>query len=62
MENCKNCSHAIFDPLWGEYKCEVRRTILYILLDADECSSYDKRTGEIRVSKDHNGYLESLDE
>ena len=21
MINCKNCEHAIFDQLWGEYKC-----------------------------------------
>lgn len=21
MKNCRNCADAIFDPVWGEYKC-----------------------------------------
>lgn len=43
MENCKNCEHAVFDPLWGEYKCKVRKTRIYILLDSSECSDYTKK-------------------
>ena len=22
-ETCKTCKNAIFDPVWGEYKCSV---------------------------------------
>lgn len=43
MENCKNCEHAVFDPLWGEYKCKARETRIYILLDSSECSDYTKK-------------------
>lgn len=42
MENCKNCEHSVFDPLWGEYKCKARETRIYILLDSSECSDYKK--------------------
>lgn len=42
MENCKNCVHSVFDETWGEYKCKVRETVLYILLDWHECPSYEK--------------------
>ena len=23
MNSCKNCTNAIFDEVWGEYKCKV---------------------------------------
>ena len=23
MDNCITCEHAIFDAVWGEYKCDV---------------------------------------
>lgn len=42
MENCKNCEHSVFDPIWGEYKCKARGTRIYILLDSSECSDYKK--------------------
>ena len=43
MENCKTCEHAVFDELWGEYKCKKRETRIYILLDSKECKDYAKK-------------------
>ena len=42
MNNCTTCKNAYFDALWGEYKCSVRGTKLYILLDSTECRDYAK--------------------
>lgn len=50
--NCKNCEHCLFDPQWGEYKCEERKTILYIMLHQSECSDFkEKKTDELRLAK-----------
>lgn len=56
MDNCKNCEHAIFDLLWGEYKCKVRQTNIPILLNSTECKSYKK--GTPAVSKENENYTE----
>lgn len=50
MSNCKNCENAVFDPLWGEYKCKVRKTTVYILLEPSECPSY--KAGTPAISKE----------
>lgn len=50
MGNCTTCGNAVFDPQWGEYKCKVRKTTVYILLDSSECASYKK--GEPERSKE----------
>ena len=50
--NCKNCEHCLFDPHWGEYKCEKRQIVLYVLLHEDECSDFNKSaSGKIRIAK-----------
>lgn len=46
MENCTNCEHAVFDELWGEYKCKKREQRIYILLDSKECADYKKKPKE----------------
>lgn len=46
MQNCTTCANAVFDPLWGEYKCKVRKTTVYILLDSTECRDYKNGTPE----------------
>lgn len=28
MKNCSNCANAVFDPLWGDYKCKVYEVIV----------------------------------
>lgn len=42
MDNCKDCIHSVFDPLWGEYKCKHHQRRVYILLSKDECPNYKK--------------------
>ena len=45
--DCKNCKHAIFDELWGEYKCKICERIVYdTRLDAWGCEHYDKKPVE----------------
>lgn len=52
MDNCKTCTYALFDENWGEYKCEKRKTTIYILLTPDECSDFEKKkTDELRLAK-----------
>lgn len=46
MDNCKNCKHSRFDEQWGEYKCDVRKNRIYILLDSSECPNYKKKKSE----------------
>ena len=42
MNNCKDCVHSKFDELWGEYKCLKLHHRIYILLDKDECTYYER--------------------
>lgn len=59
--NCRQCEHCIFDPLWGEFKCEERQTILYILLHADECYAFEEsKTKELKIAKPNLRTEESL--
>lgn len=44
MGNCKTCSKAIFDSLWGEYKCPERNITMYKLRDEKDCAFYVKGT------------------
>lgn len=54
MENCTTCKHAVFDALWGEYRCAVRGTRLYIMLDSSECTEYKKGApAESQLNKDY---------
>lgn len=43
MENCTTCEHSVFDEEWGEYKCTLRKTRIYILLDSSECNNFKKK-------------------
>lgn len=62
MENCKTCGRAIFDALWGEYKCDISKVITY---DADfdrmlvgDCDHYKK--GTPKESKKNADYEANL--
>lgn len=46
MNNCTDCKHSKFDPVWGEYKCLCKECRIYILLEADECPNYEKQKKE----------------
>ena len=45
MIDCKNCNNAIFDPVFGEYKCRIsERVNQNTILVA--CSHYEAGTPE----------------
>lgn len=43
MANCVNCEHAIFDEVWGEYKCRIKEHVVYNYEHVG-CDSYKKGT------------------
>lgn len=52
MVDCKNCKHAIFDELWGEYKCKIKeRYIYYTRVEAIDCAHYEKKPVEKKEEK-----------
>jgi hypothetical protein len=30
MDDCRNCTNAIFDEIWGEYKCKIDKKRHYL--------------------------------
>lgn len=51
---CETCKNAIFDPVWGEYKCRVRHQRIY-KPPMDICEWYDK--GEPTESKEEGNEI-----
>ena len=49
MDKCSECVHAIFDPLWGEYKCEILKTVAPGPSGVIGCKDYKK--GQPKVTK-----------
>lgn len=50
---CSNCEKAIFDTVWCEYKCSVRKRVV---VDAEiaNCKEYKKGTPtESKRTRDH---------
>lgn len=41
-KNCKTCAHAIFDELWGDYKCKVRE-IRVRVPEHENCECYKRK-------------------
>lgn len=55
MANCQNCTYAIFDEVWGEYKCAAYEHTIYELDSYSDCKLYEK--GEPEDSKEtHDTY------
>lgn len=52
MADCLTCENAIFDELWGEFKCKVREHRVYQPLGTKTCDHYKK--GKPTESKDDN--------
>lgn len=50
MGNCETCLNAIFNELWGEYKCKVYQHTVYFPEELTGCKDYKKGTPSI--SKD----------
>ena len=58
MKNCTNCTKAIFDPLWGEYKCGVTQLTMYNPGSTSQCNAYVEGT----PSKTKEDYSHVYDE
>ena len=43
---CKDCKHTIFDPRWGEYKCDIFKHVIYDQGKYANCQYYEKRVDE----------------
>lgn len=46
MDNCSNCKNALFDEIWGEYKCKIDKRKHYFDGQAvgAKCSYHKKGT------------------
>lgn len=42
MEKCKTCKHALYDEVWGEFKCRLSRHVHYPKDAMASCSNYVK--------------------
>ncbi len=43
---CKNCTHAIYDEQWGEWKCKKRAIRIHDIRTASYCKDYIKKKKE----------------
>lgn len=57
--NCPTCGHAIFDALWGVYKCDVKTRAVDDNID-DPCKDY--KEGKPRASLGNKIYESNLEE
>ena len=48
MKYCKNCTNAIFDPVWGVFKCSISEVAIYN--DTTDCADYE--AGKPSISKE----------
>ena len=51
MLKCKTCSKALYNELWGEYKCSETKLYIYNPKLVEDCQGYKK--GEPGKSKDY---------
>lgn len=58
MNTCKTCANAIFDELWGEYKCSIKGRRIYEPENETDCVIY--KHGEPKESKDNENMEEEL--
>lgn len=49
MNNCETCANALFDPLWGEYRCSVTKRKATDEEVKNGCNQY--KNGKPGVSK-----------
>jgi hypothetical protein len=49
MKICETCEHAIFDPLWGEYKCDEHKIFVPDTEKYSSCPKHEK--GEPKLTK-----------
>lgn len=51
MNNCKNCAKAVFDPVWGDYKC-LKHEVVVQPDQRIDCEFYEKGTPALS-KRDH---------
>ena len=54
---CGTCKNAIFDALWGDYKCGIKKRNVY---DEVSCPEYSK--GVPQGSKDDDDYERQMED
>lgn len=55
---CETCAHALFDKLYGEYKCSKSQLIVYDPANAEDCLEY--KEGAPKTSKQHEEEYEEF--
>lgn len=50
---CKDCEHALFNPILGEYKCFKNYTYVFTNMC---CKNFIKRKDELNMSKEGEYY------
>jgi len=50
MNNCITCKYAVFDEIWGEYKCTYFQHTVHNPNDIGDCLAYKKKK-----EKENNG-------
>lgn len=53
MGKCSTCAYSIFDYLWGEYKCEQFKTVIYDTDKRVNCEKFKQRPKDMeqKISK-----------
>ena len=41
---CIDCANAIFDELWGEYKCKIKKRRIYGANEHTDCKDFKSNT------------------
>ena len=50
MSKCNTCKNALFNPVWGEYKCSKTGLVVHDISKKEGCKDY--KQGEPGMSKD----------
>lgn len=62
MSKCSTCENAIFDMLWGEYKCTVRQHMIFHPELYKDCEHYKNGTPkESKTNADHEADLHNCE-
>lgn len=52
---CKDCEHALFNPILGEYKCFINYTYIFDPIHTC-CKDFIKGKDELKMSKEGEDY------
>ena len=58
MSKCSTCGNAIFNALWGEYKCTIRQHVIFQPELYKDCEHYND--GTPKESKENADYEANL--